>query len=380
MFLMHKDVPVADVTVRGGSIISVNEILNREHYPLGAFNEHKQLQAGFLNSWQKMRAISSERQEVSKIVAKLGCSLSEAAFKNMALSLTDCYWFRDEDSLTWNDVNYHTNGFSANFAEEILRGDVSEIDFKTPDFTTDGVLKKFWISLGGVPNLVKYGDFGEVARGKNLLSANEVVASRIAEIMQISHVNYSAAQINGSNEIVSICPCFITNSESEFVNGLQIEKEFKMDLYHFLIEHGMQRFLDDMLTFDFIIGNTDRHTKNFGLLRNPDTLEFISPAPLFDSGSCLGWDGEYDTKKIFLKPFDKSALGQLEMIGQLPDIIPSPKEAREIIESVYQTFGIPAMQCELAVQEVVNNLGLLARVKDKRRSSVDRDDKYEQER
>ena len=45
-----------------------------------------------------------------------------------------------------------------------------------------------------------------------------------------------------------------------------------------------------MIVVDFIIANEDRHLNNFGLVRNANTLEWIGVAPIFDSGSSLGYD------------------------------------------------------------------------------------------
>lgn len=47
--------------------------------------------------------------------------------------------------------------------------------------------------------------------------------------------------------------------------------------------------IDRMLVLDFIVANEDRHYGNFGLLRNPDTLECIGFSPIYDTGSSLGY-------------------------------------------------------------------------------------------
>lgn len=47
----------------------------------------------------------------------------------------------------------------------------------------------------------------------------------------------------------------------------------------------MRKFLDYLLAFDFIMVNTDRHFGNFGAVRNIETLEWLGPAPVFDSGT-----------------------------------------------------------------------------------------------
>ena len=65
-----------------------------------------------------MRSIPRERQNIEQIERALGCTISEAKIRSMAVSLTDCYWLADEiNRLSWNDVNYHTNGFSSDLAD-----------------------------------------------------------------------------------------------------------------------------------------------------------------------------------------------------------------------------------------------------------------------
>ena len=44
--------------------------------------------------------------------------------------------------------------------------------------------------------------------------------------------------------------------------------------------------LERLIVCDDIIANTDRHFRNFGIIRNMETLE-CRPAPIFDSGTSL---------------------------------------------------------------------------------------------
>lgn len=53
---------------------------------------------------------------------------------------------------------------------------------------------------------------------------------------------------------------------------------------------GMKEFIDYMLVFDYLMANTDRHFGNFGAIQNVETLEWIGPAPIFDSGTSLWHD------------------------------------------------------------------------------------------
>ena len=80
----------------------------------------------------------------------------------------------------------------------------------------------------------------------------------------------------------------------------------------------MAHALDQMLVLDYLIANEDRHFNNFGLLRNPDTLEWLGPAPIYDSGSCLGYDKLTaqirSGRNITCKPFKKTHQDQLRLV------------------------------------------------------------------
>ena len=73
-----------------------------------------------------------------------------------------------------------------------------------------------------------------------------------------------------------------------------------------------------MLVVDFLIANEDRHFNNFGLLRNPETLEWIGAAPIFDSGSSRGYDSlpnRFLSSNIPCKPFKKTHAAQIQLVS-----------------------------------------------------------------
>ena len=52
----------------------------------------------------------------------------------------------------------------------------------------------------------------------------------------------------------------------------------------------------------FKISNSDRHLNNFGILRRSDTLQWLCPAPIFDSGNSMFYKSSYiPTDKALLK-------------------------------------------------------------------------------
>ena len=80
----------------------------------------------------------------------------------------------------------------------------------------------------------------------------------------------------------------------------------------------MTHALNQMLVLDYLIANEDRRFNNFGLLRSPDTLEWLGPARMYDSGSSLGYDKLTPQirsgRNISCKPFKKTHQDQLRLV------------------------------------------------------------------
>jgi hypothetical protein len=104
---------------------------------------------------------------------------------------------------------------------------------------------------------------------------------------------------------------------------------------------GMRESVDRMLTVDFIIANEDRHFGNFGAVRGADTLAWIGPAPIFDSGTSL-WHNKL-TKDICpharqrSRPFCDNHAEQIRLVSSfdwldLAALRGIDEEAREILQ------------------------------------------------
>lgn len=366
MIFMHKDQPIAEVSVNSGRF-SVYKLLSDRELPVGTITQTRQLLELSLSNWYSSRAIPGLRQSLDRIERALGCSVFDALVRSMGVSLTDCYWFRPDgmESLTWKDVNYHDNGFSEDLAAVIIHGaDGPVVDFRLPDLTTDGALQKGWVLLDGMPVLVKFGDFGDHAMGKNLLSANEVATYRIAQEMQIDCVEYFPLKIGNTEAVVSGCPCFITDPNSEFVSAIQIGRKMNrvgsLSLYHTLSGMGFRQELDEMLVFDHLIHNTDRHEKNFGFIRDAETLKIERFAPLFDNGSSFAWNCSLSSSHSpETKPFCETREAQLALVQRIPDI-PDPAFVRGILLEVYEQFEIPEIRYQIATEDLKRSYAMLS--------------------
>ena len=126
-----------------------------------------------------------------------------------------------------------------------------------------------------------------------------------------------------------MCEDFIT-PDTELVSAWRVMQTSKKDNSTSVYRHymnccealgvkGMVLAIDQMIVLDYIIANEDRHQNNFGLVRNADTLEWIGAAPIFDSGSSLGYDklaGQIISGKgVECKPFKRSHEEQLKLVS-----------------------------------------------------------------
>ena len=122
------------------------------------------------------------------------------------------------------DINFFDNSFDyAEFMEASLSKNSKMIQnissLKTPNNTTDGMLKKAWIIENGIRYLLKGG-----YRNETLQPFNEVLASEICKRLGFYHVEYSLDTYK--DMVVSKCPCFITK-DTELVTCHQIRNGMK---------------------------------------------------------------------------------------------------------------------------------------------------------
>lgn len=229
-----------------------------------------------------------------------------------------------------------------------------------------------WVSFNGEPTLIKYGDLDKRSHNKHMLSANEVIASEISNILNIKHVQYYPVKIqpnNSSNnvEIVCACPCIIQDSNLEMVNMLQLthmdRKYQKMGIRNLYESIGKEKALNDMLFLDAFLENIDRHERNIAFIKNADSSKILSAAPLYDSGSCLAFSSGEE-----LKPFSMTTKEQLEYVYKKDNRYLKELDLdyiRKIIISNYETFGIPEVLCNESIKIIDKNYKIMKEISNK---------------
>lgn len=342
--LMHKAIEVAELTIdeTHGDISSIDKIQNPEHFPIGIFSKGR-ADRKELNDWWKGRSIPASRNGLAETLEKIGeKDIMSVVLKGYGLSLSDHYWAKPEGTdIQWEQVNFFDNDFSEDIGNLLFGGEVPDkIDFHSPDNTSDGWLKKRWKISNGERVLIKGG-----SNPFQQEPFNEVIASDLMCELGMSCVRYEAVWQDGYP--YSVCRNFVTK-DTELVSAHRIMRiknkpNHENACQHFVScckEAGLDAvpFLDRMLTADYLIANEDRHFNNFGLLRNPDTLEFVGFAPIYDSGTSLCYNRnamqfEHYESKPFYTDYEK----QLTLVTSFEWF--SPEKAETALRKMGDTLN-----------------------------------------
>ncbi len=61
-----------------------------------------------------------------------------------------------------------------------------------------------------------------------------------------------------------------------------------------MTDAAFDEFMDYEIMTDYLLSNTDRHMNNISIIRNPDTLELLGFAPIYDSGNSMFYNVPYE--------------------------------------------------------------------------------------
>ena len=274
-------------TALGYSVTIKNISEPRELFPLDL-----ELSGDGIMKWLERRVISKNRAFVEEILRAFG--LSPGDTKGIidvckGLSLNDSYWIVPEGFPgKFAEYNLYENRFSEILSLVAYTGVTQEdAAFSTsPEFTTNGMLPKGWRFIEGEGIfLYKGGTSGYANAGREPHS--EFYASQLAQAMGLDAVRYDLENWKGI--LASKCKLF-TDIDTAFIPIGRIVKSGGLAAVMKYYDELGGAFLDavrDMLVFDALCYNEDRHFGNFGLLRDNRTGEIKAPAPIFDNGLSL---------------------------------------------------------------------------------------------
>lgn len=362
--LMNAAYPVMDFNYREESnTFKVYDVHDARRAPLGTVTRAGRGNGDALKDWWEHRSIPESREGLDAKLAELGIAEPELIpFRNLGLSLSDQYWIcpRNEQ-IDWRDINYFENdfGFADMSGERPWDAWLGQVGLDSPDNTSEGVLPKRWVCQDGRRFLLK---------GCNPWCDqqifNEVVATALHRrlLLPEEYVAYDLVKDANGNGVASKCECFVSPDE-EFIPASRVlatqgkrAGEPDYDAFVRLVSNlgvpqkEVEFFVSKMIVCDSIIANGDRHLRNFGLVRDIDSLAF-KLAPIFDSGNSLWYDKDESSVarrdwSFVAKPFDPVPNRQLYLAGRMEWLDPEmlngfADEAATILEE--SIFALPRL-------------------------------------
>lgn len=281
-----------------------------------------------LTGWLESRAIDSHRTNSRLLKKALRISAADdlaTVLRVHAATITDTYWFREEGS----DISYDEVRFSENLFDKLaLRGDPNSFNqpySRTPELTNTGSFEKCWSRKDGHWQMLK--------SGNDLENFSELFVCVFGRRMGLEMASY---EWDGSY----VCSEDFTNGSSvnfEPVAGIMLDNEDYADNFHALWtlnKKAAEQYVG-MVWLDAICFNMDRHTQNYGVLRDVETGEILSLAPLFDHNIALiarGYPKVERTNDMLIQLF-------VEFLNDVP-------EAKRIFEE----FPLPELTEQLVME------------------------------
>ena len=188
-----------------------------------------------------------------------------------------------------------------------------------------GVYTKYVRVVDGNKYLVKSGRGNEKSKTSILEPVTECICYELAKLMGIDCAEYRLEEDNSG--LLSVSKWFYDDDKEKFYSANKLMKILgisRENLYSKLINNipNIKQDLNNMIIYDYIVNNTDRHLKNFGFLKRGNELRF---APIYDNGLALGShldDDELESEDIedllfdsdYAKCFDTSNRRQLDLV------------------------------------------------------------------
>lgn len=302
-----------------------------------------------LDNWLSDREIPLSRDNYNAYIKK-ELTARQWMFENYTMSFTDCYWIEKEnDNLTWKDICQKLSE-----VDHFVNVQDENRHYKGTNATLGGQLEKFWYKENDTLKLCKKNE-----PLYDILSAREIIASLIYEkqgmIPDKDFCKYNFIYDKNKQPIGVSCNAFTNvfkpGKNTELVTVYELLEEYNLtqqnDVYELIPflanKYGFDEkeaydYLDMQTMIDYLIINRDHHQGNIAFLRDADTLEIESAAPIFDSGSCKMLEAEAteslnDTKVNGLYLTDGELLKHVKNVSLL-DInkLPSKDEIKDIFD------------------------------------------------
>lgn len=203
------------------------------------------------------------------------------------LSIIDAYWITRDDELRYEDFNLFDNEINEELSLAVFNGTKTNVNntVLSPEFTTNGAIPKCWIKKDDGYYLYKSSTayLGFANTGNEPYS--EYYSCQLLKSLGIPYIDYDLEMYQ--NELVSVCKIF-TSKDIAYVPIHLIANIDDIDkAYNWCLEHNLEEAFGNMIIFDALIYNHDRHLGNFGIIKDNHTGDILGMAPIFDNGAGL---------------------------------------------------------------------------------------------
>lgn len=246
--------------------------------------------------WLSSRVIPKNRAFFKQLINQYGVNAEDAQSIidiSKGLSLNDAYWVTHEDfEGTWEEYNLYENKFDEVLGLVAYTGVTDSQKHRaglSSEWTTSGSYPKAWRNVGNKIMLYKAGNYPlyEGFANDDLGPFSEYFSAQVAEQAGLAHVSYGLDTWKG--HLASTCELF-NDAQHSFVSFYDATKRSGVPdclaTCAMLGEKALDNYIN-MVVFDSVIQNDDRHVGNFGFMRDNATGALVGSAPLFDQNRSL---------------------------------------------------------------------------------------------
>ena len=282
--------------------------------------------------WLETRAIDSHRANSRLLKKALRLTekddVSTVIHVNGA-TITDNYWIRELGSnLTYDDVRFSDDYFS-NLA---LKGNYDSFNraanskrSKTPELTNVGSFEKCWKLRDGKWWIYKRATHNEMF--------SELFVYELGKLLGMNMAVYE----RGEGIVKSLDFTDAASVNFEPASAFMGDNEEYSDVVCALEKICPQAIPDyiRMIFMDTVCANPDRHTNNFGLLRDVKTGELIGFAPNYDNNMALisrGYPSKPGSKDLLVTLFNELMAEHPEYRAYIPEI--TEETVRKVLDKL----------------------------------------------
>ena len=278
--------------------------------------------------WCASRVLSLDREYAKEILNSIGATQATTdrdragiALSYHCLSLMDIYWTKTQDeNLTFEEINLFENHLEKAFIDVSLRGKqltIHNSHLIADDLATHGCFPKAWIRKDNSFWLMKDGGVDAVE--------NEILASKICRCFEVNQVHYEEEYYDGQKVSISK---IVTSLEQSIVPMESFEiyaVNQEIDKMEYILQLDKYSYYM-MNILDYLVGNTDRHWGNWGVLvdnktnrpmRLYDLMDFNKSFQAYDTiegAKCLTCNKVMTQKEAALEAVQQVGLNQIDGI------------------------------------------------------------------